>query len=143
MKKAQAGQTQPVLPGPLVIVQWIEVEWGKNARGAELAAKRNRLPNAFLLPELELKQETQIVVQKLRWTDHDDFVQPVDRVKEYTEVASAHFPNVQLELVGKQLQVNSSGLWNHILRSPHTVPVGLMTLEAGQWGRIRQNRRIV
>jgi hypothetical protein len=136
VKKAQAGHA-----GPLIIVQWIEVEWGKEARGAEQATRRNALPTAYALPELETN--SQILVLKLRWTDHDDFAHPDGRVKEYAELASVHLPGVQLEVVGQSLQVNPSGLWNHILRPPHSVPVGLVILEAGQWCRVRQSRRIV
>ena len=143
MKKVQAGQTKPALLGPLVIVQWIEVEWGKEARGAEQATRRNALPLACALPELELKPESQVVLQKLRWTDRNDFVQPSGRVKAYTALSSVQLPNVQLEYVEDQLRVNPSGLWNHILRPPHSIPVGLVTLEAGQWCRVRQSRRII
>src|SRR5262245_29706314 len=45
-----AGANRKVDRSPVVVVQWVRVEWTKRTRGAPGAVRRARAPRAFVLP---------------------------------------------------------------------------------------------
>jgi hypothetical protein len=121
---------------PVVVVQWIEVIWDKLARGAEQATKRNALPTAYPLPELVLKPETEIVVQRLYALSDSNFECEHHGTNQYPSLFSGDLPAVDLEVVQNQLLLNPRTLFVDIHRPQMIVP-------QGHWSRLIWNERVV
>jgi hypothetical protein len=138
VKKVQAGQIKPALLGPIVVVQWIEVEWGKDARGAEQATRRNQLPTALPLPELVLKPESEIVVQYVGFSDRSNFECPLQWLHEYERLSLASLPDLEIEHSGNQVvaTMKKKMKWTDVYRPQIAVP-----LDA--WIRVTWNRRYI
>ncbi|WP_424951204.1 hypothetical protein [Deinococcus sp.] len=120
-----------------MVIQWIEVEWGKDARGAQAATRRNQLPTALPLPELVLKPETEIVVQRLSFSDVGNFEAPIIAVEESERLGLPRLPGIELELLPNQLvaTLRQEMKWTDIYRPQIVVPMST-------WSRLTWNERV-
>ncbi|WP_425147251.1 hypothetical protein [Deinococcus sp.] len=133
MKKAK-----PQERGPIVVVQWLEVEWGKLARGAEAATIRNQLPKALPLPELMLRPESQIIVQHIAFADFRGFEPQSYPLEEAERPSLPRLPGIELTKPDGQLiaTLKQEMKWTDVYRPQIIVPFG-------SWCQLTWNERVV
>ncbi|WP_407538187.1 hypothetical protein Q0M94_08770 [Deinococcus radiomollis] len=123
---------KPERPGPVVVVQWIEVEWGKDARGAEAATRRNQLPIALSLPELVLKPETRLMMHL--WKDGQ--LQKDGVITQYSDISLDGFPEIELKSSSDHISVTPHPRRVGMGRPAHDIPIQ-------HWSQFTWNERLV
>lgn len=126
-------QGKPQERGPIVVVQWLEVEWDKSARGAEAATIRNQLPKALPLSEVELEADIKLVLHYLR---NGYSSGKTGAISQHRNLTLDHLSEIEIKLFENQIQV-----------VPHPRKTGMgrcrRTISTGQWSRFVWNERIV
>lgn len=89
---------------PLIVIQRITIEWGKDARGGELANRRGQVPKQISLPVLT-KLNSSALVHDVKFTDYDAFAKADERVYQYDDPISAQPPELELQLVDDSLLI--------------------------------------
>ncbi len=90
---------------PLVVLQKICFEWGKEARGAALATARTQAPKSALLPNIDSKKSIAALVQHLSFSDSDAFQKPYEKVYQYEQLISARPAELELFLLDNVLNI--------------------------------------
>ncbi|WP_156039118.1 hypothetical protein [Deinococcus marmoris] len=120
----------------LVVVQRITFEWGKEARGGVLAARRNQAPQYARLPTKTHPESMAALVHTLSFSDADAFAEAREQVYEYISLVSARPAEVELKLEDGKLQL--------IPYASHPSGRGKVAeLSLGQTAKYEWNQRIV
>ena len=134
--------TQPCeqVGGPIAIVQILQRNWTKAARGAPLAAQRRRLPDALPLPRmLASEPPPRYMIQRAEFDGAVPLSEP-SRLAVRQEPAGIprRFDNIEIRPLLGALQIDLRWAWGAPWRwSRH----GLFTLRPGAWGRVEYNYR--
>jgi hypothetical protein len=137
--------TQPgdQVGGPIAIVQIIQRNWTKAARGAPLAAQRRRLPEALPLPRLQPSEPpARYLIQRAEF----DATVPLGEssrlaVRQETTGNPRRFDNIEIRPLLGVLQVDLRWTWGAPWRWSQRGHRGLFTLRPGDWGRVEYNYR--
>ncbi|MFT2720727.1 hypothetical protein ACMT4L_12045 [Deinococcus sp. A31D244] len=119
-----------------VAVQVISIEWGKAARGGEMATRRVQAIGRFERSLPFPKPKTVAMIQRVGLSDWDGFEKAAERVSEYESLNSANPPELYFDLDHRGLQVQA--------HSPH--PSGMekpILLTLNETVRFEWNGRIV
>lgn len=124
------------MTSPLVVIQRITFEWGKEARGGVLATRRNQAPQCVRLPPKTHSESVAALVQTLSFSDADAFAQAREKIYEYKNLVSARPAEVELKLEDDKLRL--------IPYASHPSGRGkIAELSLGQTAKYEWNQRIV
>ncbi len=144
MKRRRETAKDEVPVAPIVLIQIIQVEWSKAARGGAAATARNNVPEALPLPHTAMlaMREPAFVEHFVRYGRRNQFQAPlVDKL--LTQPVAEPFADIHR---GLAVSLDDDGHAHVALTRYPGAPRRPLrfegfTLAPGEWGRIRVNGR--